>query len=429
MNYSIKQFSSAESFQNEGVDKQMPCGKVVCNLCLKENYEEDSKHEEIVYKNLNRRSQLSVKKKLSLLSKNYGKITNELNKKIEEVREYLKEQGTKSAIFTQDNNKNILINPCNCETLVHTNCILKWCVLNMSFQCSTCGKYINNIDFEEEPLETIDKLKLIFKVVFFILSTIFSILTAIILFTSLKVLEDVFSYWQKIFGIVTLLFAFSFLYYTIESIKDCLRKRFSIIKFSNIFHDSHSEMTDEVKNKTIINFLRLYERRYQVPIEQLIEEKHNNILFKNSINLEIDKLRRCFTILAQGSLDHGVKINNFIFGISVDSLSHDHPLKKQTSSSPSNYMTKKNAIFFRNPIGSYENSPVKKLNKKKKKFRENDFVKRRRSFQINFVINNNRRTNEVEYNLNQSNVVSEQNELINIEKISLDNELKEKENV
>jgi len=428
MNYSIKQFLSAESFQNEGVDKQMTCGKVVCNLCLKDNYEEDSKHEEIVYKNLNRRSQLLVKKKLSLLSKNHGKITNELNKKIQEVREYLKEQGNKSTNFTQDNNKNILINPCKCESLVHTNCILKWCVLNMSFQCFTCGKYINNIDFEEEPLETIDKLKLIFKVVFFLFSTILSIISAILLFTSLKVFKDIFSYWQKIFGIFTLFFAFTFLYYTIESIKDYMRKRFSIIKFTNIFYDSHAEMTDEVKNKTIINFLSLYERRYQIPIEDLIEEKHNNILFKNSINLEIDKLRRCFTLLGQGASEQGVKMNNFFFGISVDKLSNDHPLQKQTSSSPSNYMTKKNAIFFANPIGTIENSPGKMLKNKKKKFRENDFVKRRRSIQINFVINN-RRTNETEYNLNQSNVVSEQNELLNIEKISLDNEIREKENI
>jgi len=431
MNYTIKQFLSAESFQNEGIDKQMPCSKVVCNLCLKDTYEENNKFDEIIYKNLNRRSQILFKKRLSLLSLDQEKLTNKIKMKVEEVDRFVKENRNKTTIFFQDSNKNILINPCKCDSLVHTNCILKWCVLNMSFQCSNCGKFINNIDFEEEPSEAIEKMKSILKVIFFIFSTIFLIISAIILFSSKYIFKDIFSYWQKILGMISLLIALNFLYYTAVSLKDCLRKRFSLIKFSNVFSDSNTEMTEEIKNKTINNFLSLYERRYQKSIEQLIEEKHNNNLFKNSLNLEIDKLRTCLTIFSQDTLlEHGVKTNNFFFGISVDKNSNDYyPLVKQTSS-PSNYLTRKNNFVYGNPILPLENTPSIKLKNKKKKQRDNEFIKRRRSFQINFIINNkNRKFNENDHNTNQSNLVSEQNELIHMEKVSIDNDLKEKENI
>jgi hypothetical protein len=182
-------------------------------------------------------------------------------------------------------NKVNMINPCKCDKMVHSNCLIRYIMLNLTFKCKMCNVYFN-IDYDNKTSRCYRLLTNF--ILIFILAVIHLGIyaVAIILLMSIISFEDIYYFWQFIIAIGVILINTLIAYFSLRCILNYLKyKQYDIKVFGYTKEEGDAKLT----NHEIINFSRFLENKYNCNTLELIDKRraiiHNENYTKNKIKL------------------------------------------------------------------------------------------------------------------------------------------------
>lgn len=181
-------------------------------------------------------------------------------------------------------NNNNLQMPCACDKQVHPLCLLRYCLMNVSFQCGKCRKFFV-FNFYKESKDT-DFTIYFSTFLFCLVITATYLLSALCFANSFNVSNNVIHY-TYILGTFFFIIAVTLTVYSISYFKTLYNSTLTGADLSTI--SSNSKENNNIDFSSYFNFLA---NKHKINKLDLFEKKTNNIIFQETLLKEEMKLQR-----------------------------------------------------------------------------------------------------------------------------------------
>lgn len=314
-------------------EKEVHNGKVRCFICHKDSPEDLI--EESDYQSIFIKSRTAFHNVYKLVNNSEEKFVS---------------QGNANLMVK---NANSLIQPCVCDKAAHPGCLLTYCLINITFECSNCKvKYAMKFsDMNNSCSSNSIGSFLLVAGAFFVHSAL--LIIAALLFAGKFEFATEHYFWEIILGVVLMLLnIFLILTITVSLLKTLMAKKV----IPEFLHKSESEETRKITEKKGKILYNLLTSRHNCDELELLEKKRNNMIFLETI------------IKDEMKITQFISQNNTIFNLKQftgaeefldpKTFSQRSALIKPTYKSEKQYLRKQKSYNLQNNISNSIKPPI-----------------------------------------------------------------------
>jgi hypothetical protein len=210
-------------------------------------------------------------------------------------------------IINIHSNNNTLQKPCECDKQVHPLCLLRYCLMNLSFQCGKCKSFFV-FNFYKEQGNT-DFSIYFFTFLFCSLLIAIYLLSALCFANAFKVTSNLLHY-TYILGVLFFILAIALTVYSFSYFKNLYISSFTGADLGGMTKDGNNS-TKELSKEKLGGYFNFLVNKHKIGKLDLFEKKMNNMIFQETLLKEEMKLQRFI-------IDNNNSYHRSIGGLDVD---------------------------------------------------------------------------------------------------------------